>query len=178
LSILETEEEKQLFTELYTQYRGFMFGIANQILKDSYAAENSVHDAFLRLIENLDKFDLTSCHKTKSLIGIVVKGFAVNEWKRRKRTKPLDEDTLDKLICDELTEETVISLDQYTRLKEFVKTLDPIYADTFLLRYVYHQTPKQIAELTGVSEDTVRQRSNRARAKLMQILMKEGASHD
>jgi DNA-directed RNA polymerase specialized sigma24 family protein len=68
------EKENELLAELYIQHKNFMYNIANAVLRDPGEAENAVHDAFVRVIGNIEKFDLRDCHKTKNLLGTIVKG--------------------------------------------------------------------------------------------------------
>lgn len=48
LSFLETEEEKNKFIRLYEEYRNLMLNTASRKIKDPYAAEDAVHEAFPR----------------------------------------------------------------------------------------------------------------------------------
>lgn len=42
LSMIESEEEKNKFVQIYEMYRHFMWYIANEILWDTYLAEDAV----------------------------------------------------------------------------------------------------------------------------------------
>ena len=68
LPVIGNEEQRDLFTSLYNDYKDFLFHIANYILEDTLAAENTVHEVFLRIIENPDKYDLNDYHKKKGFI--------------------------------------------------------------------------------------------------------------
>ena len=48
LCLLDTEEEKSKFEELYNQYRKLMYLCAKEILRDEQLAEDAVHEAFLK----------------------------------------------------------------------------------------------------------------------------------
>jgi RNA polymerase sigma-70 factor (ECF subfamily) len=174
LAAIESQEDRDLFTDLYYEYREYMFYVANKILKDEYAAENIVHDAFVRMIENLEKINLRNCHKTKGLIGIIVDGLAKNEYKRRKRMSALDDEpevaTSNPIDMDA----RLIQQEQYARLLETVEQLDSIYRNAFLLRYDYEFSVKEIAQITEATEDNVRQRLHRAKLKLRELLAREG----
>lgn len=65
LSIIDTDQDKEKFEKLYTQYRRLMQYVAHDILKDDYLAEDAVHTAFIKIIANLNKIGDISCHKTK-----------------------------------------------------------------------------------------------------------------
>lgn len=54
LSMVETDEERDLVTRLYYTYERMMYKIALGILKNPHDAEDAVSEAFIRLIKNLD----------------------------------------------------------------------------------------------------------------------------
>lgn len=173
LAIIETQEDKDLFAALYTEYKRYMFRVANKILHDSYASEDIVHDAFIRMINNLDKFNLKNGHKTKSLIGIIVEGLAKNEYNRRKRISSLDDEPEENLAAPDDMIGKIIQRAHYEYLRKYVEQLDTIYQHTILLKYQHQFSTKEIAEIEGVSVDVVRQRLHRAMLKLRILLTKE-----
>lgn len=63
LTLLDTQEGVSKFEQLYKTYKNRMYYIANSILKDSYLAEDAVHNAFLRIINNLEKIEDVDSHK-------------------------------------------------------------------------------------------------------------------
>jgi RNA polymerase sigma-70 factor (ECF subfamily) len=173
LAAIESQEDRDLFTDLYNDYRDYMFHMANRILEDEYTAENIVHDAFVRMIENIDKFNLRNGHKTKGLIGIIVDGLAKDEYRRRKRIASLDDELEELYTPPPGIDDQVLQRDQYAQLLKYINQLDTIYSDTFLLKHEHQFTFKEIAEITGVPEATVRQRLRRAKIKLRTLLAKE-----
>lgn len=44
LSILDTQDEKEKFTEVYEQYQHFCWYVANQVLGDDHLAEDAVQE--------------------------------------------------------------------------------------------------------------------------------------
>ena len=55
LSLLDGEDEGK-FERLYYKYRRLMFTCAKEILKDDVLAEDTVHEAFLRLTKYMKKY--------------------------------------------------------------------------------------------------------------------------
>ena len=66
LQMIETDEDRQKFIQLYETYRGLMFYVANRILHNTEDAEDAVHQAFLSIIENLDKISMVHCPKSRA----------------------------------------------------------------------------------------------------------------
>lgn len=52
LTIIDSKEGQQKFEFIYNRYKKLMFYIANKILGDTRDSEDTVHDAFLKIIEN------------------------------------------------------------------------------------------------------------------------------
>lgn len=51
LTIIDSKEGQQKFEFIYNRYKKLMFYIANKILGDTRDSEDTVHDAFLKIIE-------------------------------------------------------------------------------------------------------------------------------
>lgn len=56
LAILENDEDKQKFIELYEEHHVRVEQTALRILKDPHAAEDAVQNTFLQVIHHLIKF--------------------------------------------------------------------------------------------------------------------------
>ena len=54
-------EAPDKFEELYRAYRQLLFYVANQILHDSYQAEDAVHQSFIKVFENIHKIGEVRC---------------------------------------------------------------------------------------------------------------------
>lgn len=85
LAMLDSEEDKDKFTLLYELYSQPMFYIAKQILKDIQGAEDCVHDAFLKILHNMDKVGKAEDARTRSFVFIIVRNTAINVYRMRKR---------------------------------------------------------------------------------------------
>ena len=72
MMMLETPEEKSLFEQIYLEYRGLMFHVAYEILHNEQDAEDAVHQAFVKIAENIKKIDTPVCPKTHSYVVTIV----------------------------------------------------------------------------------------------------------
>lgn len=73
LSLIDGEEDKSKFEQLYLSYRHLMHHVALGILKDHHKAEDAVHEAFIRIEKNFFKISEVSCSQTKGfVIGFIV----------------------------------------------------------------------------------------------------------
>ncbi len=69
LTMIDSDEDKSKFEVIYENYRNLMFFVAKKILYSDSDAEDAVQDAFIRIINNLDKIEDPKCHKTSLWIN-------------------------------------------------------------------------------------------------------------
>ena len=69
LAVLETEQEKTKFEQLYLTYRQTMFHVANSVLHDTQLAEDAVHQAFLRIMDHMGNISKIECPQTSLRTG-------------------------------------------------------------------------------------------------------------
>ena len=55
LSVLDSQEKKSKFEQIYLTYRKQMYYTAFQILQHDEDAEDAVHHAFIKIAENIEK---------------------------------------------------------------------------------------------------------------------------
>lgn len=85
LQMIESDEDKSKFEQLYIMYKGLMFHVAMKILKNEFDAEDAVHQAFLSLIENLKKKSDVKCPKTRAYIVIITERKAIDIIRSRSK---------------------------------------------------------------------------------------------
>lgn len=169
LSMIETEENKSKFEQIYKKYKQTMFFVANRVLRDEYLSEDVVHQAFIRIIDNLDKIDKIDCHKTKGFIVIIVENIAIDFYRKRKRENNISFDEVEFYIRDIKNESNLIIND----VEEAILKLPINYSTVLRLKYSQGYTNKEISKILKISEENVRQRISRGKKKLSQILAKE-----
>ena len=92
LQMLESDEDKLKFEQLYTHYKGLMFRVAYDILQNKQDAEDAVHLSFLSVIENFQKISGIDCPKTKSFLVIIVERKAIDILRKRSKFTELFDD--------------------------------------------------------------------------------------
>lgn len=83
LNLLDTQEDKEKFEQLYALYKDKMYKVAYQILHNRHDAEDAVHDSVIAIIDNLEKIKKINCHETWSYIVTIVKSRAFNIYQRK-----------------------------------------------------------------------------------------------
>ena len=82
LQMIETPEEKTVFEQIYLEYRGLMYHVAYEILHNEQEAENAVHQAFVKIAENIKKIEDPLCPKTRSYVVTIVEHQAIDRYRR------------------------------------------------------------------------------------------------
>lgn len=134
-----------------------MFRAALAIMGSKADAEDIVQDVFIKLFEKQPKFENTD-HETAWLIRVTVnlcKSRLRSLW--RKTTVPL----LDSYPAKSGEQHELI---------ETVMQLDPKYRIVIHLFYYEGYSTKEIAEITGQKESTLREQLTRARRMLKNFL--------
>lgn len=165
LAVIDEPAQKTKFETVYHQYRGLMYYVAYRILNNAEDAEDAVHDAFIKIAENMKKISDPVCPKTQSYVVTIVENKAIDLYRRKQRrgALPLEE-----------TEELSVSPQEPMGLAECILKLPPNYRQVILLKYHQGLSCKEIAALLGMSLPAAQKLDQRAKEKLRQIAEKEG----
>lgn len=180
LARIESEQGKITFTQIYEQYRYTMLHTAMLVLKDQYLAEDAVHNAFLKIIEHLDKFYGLPGSKTRSLIVIITKNKAIDILRKERGIKTIPLESCDySLAADDAGPlEAVITRQGYSRLTDRIAALDDLHKIVLQLKYVHGYTNDEMAALLDITPKTVNMRLYRAKKQLKEQLEQGGKDID
>ena len=165
----QRNEDKRKFATIYETYRHLMLKIANDILNDTFLAEDAVHDAFLKISKNMHHInDVESIH-TKYYIITITKNAAIDIY--RKRTRLHKESSFDELTFQNITSFTEQS-DSNKDIIELLQHLPNTYQDVFILKYAHNLNNEEISKILQIPQVTVRQRLLRGKSILKKQLKK------
>ena len=164
LEMIETQNDKEKFEQLYDQYRNMMYYIAYQITENQQDAEDATHQAFIYILENLGKVDYVSRSRTESFVSIITAHKAVDIVRKRR---PIIE-----LVKAENELVTYLPDDADELLRAMAK-LPKRYQDILLLRYDNGYSTRELAKMLGMSYGAARKLLWSAKNALREILSKE-----
>lgn len=170
LSLIDDNESKSKFEQLYRLYRNQMLYVAYQVLKNQPDSEDAVHTAFVKIAANMSKIIDPTSKDSKNYCLKAVKNVAINaSLLKHNQNCKLDEnemyyDNLLDEICNDETFETV---------KKVINNLDDIYKDVLTMHYVYDMSVPQISELFDRNKSTVKKQLLRGKKILCENLKKE-----
>lgn len=167
---IDTPENKRKFVILYEKYRYLMQKVAMDVLHDSYLAEDAVHNAFIKLAKHMGNVGETDSLSTKRYLITIAKNAAIDIY--RKRNTQIHQE----IYMDELGEEEMpvsyMETNMDNEILDVLKNLPIKYRDIFLLKYSAQLENREIAEVCGIQEVTVRQRIVRGKALIEDALKK------
>lgn len=168
LSMLDTEDDKNIFEEFHGEYSMLMYHKAYGILKDRKLAEDAVQESFIRIIKNFDKFPKNKCPQTRNKFVNIVRAVSIDIYRKRNRQKTVSFDEIEGTIIDEfaVTDEILNNMG----FEEYLFKLPKSYYAILSLKYDEGYSYKEIASILNITEENVKKRLMRARKKLKEII--------
>ena len=175
LFAFDSVSERGKFETLYNRYHRLMLAKARGILRDDMLAEDAVSEAFIRVYKNLHKIDDPTSGSAAAFLVTIVKNVALTMVKK-ERGEPSEE--LDDTVRDGFNIEShVISRLSEERIYSLLDRLGEESKSVFLLKYAYDLSHKEIGKILSMTENNVTVRLHRTRARLSELLAKEGYVH-
>lgn len=165
LAILEDNRQRNELAAFYEQYKNRFFGIAYSKLLNPKEAEDVVQEAFLRVVDNPNKFFEMSNQERVRFVDGIVRHVSVDIFNKNKKNSTVSIEELDdNIIKDEISPEekyiTDVSVDE---LIQFALSLPENQRKT-LFMYVHQKLSySEISKILGISEELARKRVSNAR---------------
>ncbi|MCM1090714.1 MAG: RNA polymerase sigma factor [Butyrivibrio sp.] len=176
LAMLEDEGDKEDFRAVYERNYRLMYRVALGILKHQADAENAVHEAFMSLGEKFSKYKRLSGSDMTGLCVTIVKHKAIDILRERNHWSETRVEELVLCQWDEETEPEASCLkregkqQERNALRETMRRLPEVFAQTLELKYYYGYSNREIAEIMDASVKTVAMRLYRGKLKLRELL--------
>ncbi len=171
LTLLESGGDRELFREFHRRHERRLYAVALGLLRDPRRAEDAVQEAMVHIARHFDQFKkifAEDCLKIGPWAVIIVKHAALDQLRRDGRLSQLPEE------WDAPAPETAESEHAYRRLVELIRAMPERDREVLELRFVREWEIRDIARRLGLSETAARKRVDRARARLVAVLRKEG----
>lgn len=172
LMMIDVEDDRRKFVVLYEKYRCLMMTVAISILKDNYLAEDAVHEAFIKVAKNIDKFGDVDRIETKRYLISIVKSTAIDIY--RKRNRQQENEIIYEPEKFENKKIAYLETEEENSILQVIYDLPEKYREIIILRYSTGLEYAEIANILGITEETVRQRISRGKKKMERALKKQG----
>lgn len=167
-----------LVNELFDTYRQMMLRIALGILHNKTDAEDAVQDAFLWIINNLEKVLQIPCYERAGYFATIIEHRSIDIYRKHNRHVIEDIEEQYDLSSDECVEETALSSVTVNEIKKAMNELSDRDYEILYLHLFKEMSPKEISVSTGIPENNVRVYIQRARKRFAKILHKRGINYD
>lgn len=146
-------------TALYNQYKGTMLYIVNSILHDIHLAEDAVSEAFIRIMNNLEKIDAVNCYRTRGFVVIIVRNIALDMLRIQKRhqTVPI-EDYSDSIGYEEPDFHNITANEACAMITNSISKLHKTYSDILYLKMEFDCSNEELSKILGISQENVKTR--------------------
>lgn len=168
--------EKQALEILVARYLKPIYGLAYNFVGNSADAEDVTQEAFVKIWKNIRKFDQKK--KFKPWIFEIAKNTAI-DFTRKRKTIPFsrfENEAGENVLTETLRDKAPLPLDICERkditsqLFAAIKKLSLKYREVISLRLNEEMTFEEIANLLGISVNTIKSRYRRGLIELRSLL--------
>lgn len=161
--------EQERFRELYYRYRSVMLYRAKKYSGNYEEAFDVLQEAFIRVAKNFDKIGEISSDETKHFLLTVVENQAKTNMRKHQKIKEAEKAYIEGKLKERETESGDTSF-SFIELKDILKELPETYKRPLYMYYVQGFRTKEIAQVLGISDASVRKRIERARTMLKELM--------
>jgi RNA polymerase sigma-70 factor (ECF subfamily) len=173
--------DRSAFALLVRRHQAPLFNFALRHLRSRPAAEEVVQDAFVRVVQNAAEFKHEARFST--WLYTIARNLCIDQIRKRalrrhpsldepKRSEEGDGPTLGEQTADNRAnvERAAVSVEIREKVLAAVETLPDEQREVFLMREVSNLPFKEIAQIVGVPENTVKSRMRYALERLQAAL--------
>jgi RNA polymerase sigma-70 factor (ECF subfamily) len=148
-------KDQAAFAELYDLTRRRLFGVALMVLRRRDLAEDATQDAFIRIWRNAASFD-PARGMPMTWMATIVRNLAI-DIKRSPAADPTDDTELTVIPFNGRSAlEELEANDNHRRLRDALKTLDPMKRKLVIAAYLNGESREELAERFGAPVNTIK----------------------
>lgn len=172
------QRDESAIRETETKYGAYLTKIAMNILSDRLDSEESVNDTYLAAWNSMppQKPSVLSTYLSKLTRRISIDKFRKRNREKRKASEfAMSLDEVSEIIGTNESPEEQMEAEALGKLiGDFLRTLSAEERNTFIGRYYYLDSLRDVASYCGMGEAKAKSMLFRTRNKLKQFLEKEG----
>ncbi len=167
---------ERAFDELYNRYSPKLKRLIYYYLGDSQTADDVFHDVFIRVINHIEKFNVSM--NFSSWIYQIAVNCSKNYIKKNKKNEVLIEKEKfrmkDKPFSTNTPEDEIVANIDLEGFNNAVQSLKDKFRDVFILRFDHKMKYMEIARVLDCSERTAKWRMKKAIELISQHLKTDG----
>jgi len=161
------------FEEIITMTEGLVLSIVYKLISNPHQRKDVIQEVYLKAYKNLGKFQFRS--KLSTWIGTIAYNTSVNHLNKNKtELGELD----DQFISLDSTSDHVLNTERADILRREINRLTPVFKTIITLYHNQEMSYREISEITGLPDGTVKNYLFRARKKLKEQLLKQYKKED
>lgn len=165
LSLIDSEGDREKFTELYNTYKDLLYWIALRKTNSIEDSEECVQETFFYVAKHFEKIGDVKSKRTKGYLSAIVTGFAIDIYNDSKKANVVSLDG-EQTVDIEYYED----YEKAELLTAFDNILDEESRIYFYLKYIYGYKSSEIAEIYKVKDSYIRKKLQYAKEKLRKYL--------
>lgn len=155
--------------EFYYSYAQYIYGISRRYCKDDHQAKDYMQDAFVKIFDNLHKFNYKKGTLKQWISTITIN--TVLSGIRKKKPLVVDSEELIVMAREDENVEINFNIDKEELLRA-IRSLPEGYNQVLNLYVFDGKTHKEIAEIMGIQASSSRSKFTRAKKMLKEKLSK------
>lgn len=161
--------DRQAFGQLVERYSGAVYNLSYRMLGSIQDAEDATQEIFLRAYTRLESYDRG--RKFSTWLLSVASNYCIDRIRRRRYAwVTLDDVAFSLPSSGPGPERSLLQREQRETVQQAITALPEAYRLVTVLRYWQDLSYNEIAEVTGLTEATVKTRLHRARKMLAELL--------
>ena len=159
------KHDNEAFEYLYSNYKGALFTVIQQIIPDKEIAGDVLQEAFIMAWKNIEKYDAAKGRLFTWLFN-VTRNCAINTTRSKNYKTQLKNDSFDNYVTyADSRESQIININQIG-LRKQVHQLREDYKNVVELSYFNGFTHEEIAKILNIPSGTVKTRLRNALIEL------------
>lgn len=164
--------DREAFNELISKYHPIVYKFLVKLSRDENISEDLTQETFIKLIRNIEKFDVHGSAKFSTYIITIGKNVYIDYLRKEKRALTdisLNEDylignmgeSLEEIVSGRLyNEEIIANMEKLTEEQRFA----------IRMKYIEGLTLKEIGDILGLEPKTIKSRIHNGISNLRKIL--------
>jgi RNA polymerase sigma-70 factor (ECF subfamily) len=167
----------EAFAVIYARYHAVVYRFARLMSGASGMAEEVTQDVFVRLIDDLARYEPQRAALPTYLYGIA-RNVTRNRLRRERRFVALEACAPPDLVAPDDPCASLAHARELARLRRAIRALPSRYREVVILGHVHGLAYAQIAAIVGAPVGTIRSRLNRGREMIARRMDEEARAHD
>lgn len=166
--------EKEAFQELIVKYHPFVYKFLIKVTQNKHEAEDLTQETFLKLIRNIEKFDIECNTKFSTYLITVAKNSYIDYFRKQSKLSFSSIDESFELVDKNYNlENTILDAFEGKAALEKLEELSKEQRIAIKLKYIEGLTLKEIGERLEIEPKTVKSRIHNGIEKLRKMFERE-----